>query len=478
MSGETDARSPPSFGASQSDDLDDTNPLPNGTLSIPHASDDVNVTCSGVSHALRSHRTLLGVCLLGVCAFIGTVGWSKPEMEGVEGAETHLAKRTKLALQKRDTPLMRSSVAELDDEDAPPQGNELPFPVVNMNDDSVPAGSGGGTVKAADALECRQSVINFVVNATDAKDECEGLKKAFDKTCNSDSSRQILEGKEQGGKAKKRRMLFDDRPSRSWHYQIYKASRWTRIMLVTSYNYLWGKDFFYAEDEVAGAAWEDAKYQVLNNYDTVILNEQRRSLEATPAEDQEERGTDDRTANQDAEPTPEPVETEPQKPKEKEVQHEKHIQSLTLPTSSQHVSGQMLSETLLLQGKDSQIKDAIKSAANQTNATLSDAAVDAVMQAKAVQDTEAVISAVLNDPTSVEARTCCASILNVFHENCDPADQEEVSDRKLFLIVFVIAFCGVVKSVIRHFKVRWLPEAAGCILVGGKSNTKDQLPII
>ena len=100
------------------------------------------------------------------------------------------------------------------------------------------------------------------------------------------------------------------------------------------------------------------------------------------------------------------------------------------------------------------------------------------MQAKAVQDTEAVISAVLNDPTSVEARTCCASILNVFHENCDPADQEEVSDRKLFLIVFVIAFCGVVKSVIRHFKVRWLPEAAGCILVGGKSNTKDQLPII
>jgi len=34
------------------------------------------------------------------------------------------------------------------------------------------------------------------------------------------------------------------------------------------------------------------------------------------------------------------------------------------------------------------------------------------------------------------------------------------------VIVFVITLCGLVKSVIRHFKIRWLPEAAGCILVG------------
>jgi hypothetical protein len=30
-----------------------------------------------------------------------------------------------------------------------------------------------------------------------------------------------------------------------------------------------------------------------------------------------------------------------------------------------------------------------------------------------------------------------------------------------------MACCGVVKSLIRHFRILWLPEAAGCILVGG-----------
>jgi hypothetical protein len=75
----------------------------------------------------------------------------------------------------------------------------------------------------------------------------------------------------------------------------------------------------------------------------------------------------------------------------------------------------------------------------------------------------------LNDPTSVEARTCCASILNVYHENCDSPEEEVVSDRKLFLVVFVIALCGMVKSVIRYYSIRWLPEAAGCILVGGEN---------
>jgi hypothetical protein len=74
---------------------------------------------------------------------------------------------------------------------------------------------------------------------------------------------------------------------------------------------------------------------------------------------------------------------------------------------------------------------------------------------------------VLNDPTSVEARTCCASILNVYHEHCDTTEGNDLSDSNLFIIVFIIAFCGLVKSLIRHFKIRWLPEAAGCILVGG-----------
>ena len=48
----------------------------------------------------------------------------------------------------------------------------------------------------------------------------------------------------------------------------------------------------------------------------------------------------------------------------------------------------------------------------------------------------------------------------------DNPDDEEYADRRLFVIVLVIALCGLIKSLIRHFKIRWLPEAGGCILVG------------
>ena len=74
----------------------------------------------------------------------------------------------------------------------------------------------------------------------------------------------------------------------------------------------------------------------------------------------------------------------------------------------------------------------------------------------------------MNDPKSIEARTCCASILSVFHEHCDPTTTgvEDYSDRRLLVVVFVITVCGVVKSLIRHLNIRWLPEAGGCILVG------------
>mmetsp|Transcript_29234 Transcript_29234/g.44218 ORF Transcript_29234/g.44218 Transcript_29234/m.44218 type:complete len:559 (+) Transcript_29234:28-1704(+) len=108
---------------------------------------------------------------------------------------------------------------------------------------------------------------------------------------------------------------------------------------------------------------------------------------------------------------------------------------------------------------------AMKTISNKTQ-NLTEAAVDAVTSSKAIQDTTAAVSALLNDPTSIEARVCCASILNVFHEICDTTAEEHVSDRQLFLIVAVLALCGMVKSIIRHSKIRWLPEAGGCVLVG------------
>ena len=141
--------------------------------------------------------------------------------------------------------------------------------------------------------------------------------------------------------------------------------------------------------------------------------------------------------------------------------------NLALPTNLAHVSEKMLSETLMLQQED-KIIASVKAVQNVTNTTKSKAAVKAAASAKAVGDAVDYVSSVLNDPTSVEARTCCTSILNVFHEICSVDEEEELSDSRLFIVVVVIAFCGLVKSLIRHFQIRWLPEAAGCILVGGK----------
>lgn len=335
---------------------------------------------------------------------------------------------------------------------------DLPFPVVVTVDD--PDVSHAST-KAADALECRASVIAFVINATDAKDECDGLKKAFDKTCNSDSTQEIIDkSNEKNAKknaaaaaaaaataasgSQRRRKLFENQPDTSlrWRVLAHQTYRWLARRVMS-----WKQeDFFYAEESVF-SEWDDANYQVKKGIDRIVHKQTiHRILEKSSIE----------TTQEEIE-VPVTVVVKPDKPK----------QSLTLPTSQEHVSGKMLSETLFLQNEDA-IQSAIRTAANHTNVTLNEAAVDAVISAKAVQDTTAVVSAVLNDPKSVEARTCCTSILNVFHENCDQKEEETVSDKKLFLIVFVIAFCGMVKSMIRHFRIRWLPEAAGCILVGGE----------
>jgi hypothetical protein len=135
--------------------------------------------------------------------------------------------------------------------------------------------------------------------------------------------------------------------------------------------------------------------------------------------------------------------------------------SLDLPFASGHVSEKVMGEALMLQQGDKLIEKATNH--TSTNAAKSEAAASS----KAVSDASAAVSAVLNDPSSIEARTCCASILNVYHDNCSTDVDDQVSDSRLFFVVFVMALCGMVKSLIRHFKILWLPEAAGCIIVGG-----------
>jgi hypothetical protein len=381
-----------------------------------------------------------------------------------------------------------------------------PLLIINNDDDQVPTGivkfrSGGNFLHASDALECRESVISFVINATDGKDECDGLKRAFDKTCNSDASEEATSKQQQheGGDSqdeqrRRRRLLFaasqPETIRQRWQLLVFQTSRWITSNFVYPLLYVISPkrpSIFFAEDAVAGNSWQDAQYLVENNLVDMMHKKLSRRLKSTDDEDKDAKDAKDEQhefedahdksskekkisevvefreddQNEDKEKEENPATKEPK------AVVEKPKQSLTLPTSNQHMSGTMLSETLLLQKEDT-VKIAMKAAANHTtNATTNEAADDPAASSKAVQDATAAVSAVLNDPSSVEARTCCASILNVFHENCDTPDQEVVSDRKLFLIVFVIAICGMVKSLIRHYQIRWLPEAAGCILVGG-----------
>lgn len=338
-----------------------------------------------------------------------------------------------------------------------------PLLIVDNNNDEVPNNiwTSATGLHASDALECRQSVINFVINATDGKDECNGLKRAFDKTCNADSPADVINK----GHRRRRRLMAEKITSiagikkryQGFVFDLFASVRqgFKKLMIKKQESHL-----FFIEDLLVGRAYRDAKYVVENDLDKVV----HRALTTVDAGQQNGENSV-RHLQEEVFGEDHPSLIGDQANRTKHVVKQKH--SLTLPTSNAHISEKILSETLMLQ-KDDTIDLAMKTISNKTQ-NLTEAAVDAVTSSKAIQDTTAAVSALLNDPTSIEARVCCASILNVFHELCDTTAEEHVSDRQLFLIVAVLALCGMVKSIIRHLKIRWLPEAGGCVLVGGKN---------
>jgi hypothetical protein len=479
---------------------------------------DIDEIASSSSSFLNNRRLFVGTMFFAM-VIVGSslIGYSggngvldprrhtKPKLVDVDGPPLSLGasdgvsgkalKSSKTKKRRRRMFKSGESVENNDDADA------KPLLVVDANDDQIPNGvsqdsifgSANTVLHASEALECRESVISFVINATDGKDECDGLKRAFDKTCNSDAP-EVDASKEQGQPAKQqseperqRRLLFESSQPVLLHRKlkalVFKTCWWFQARLVRPLLPQSPVAFF-AEDEVTGSAWSKAQYLVDHGLDTMVHMDLSRRLkneadfeeEIASAEGMNATMSLSQTENQEEleeineqeeEKALDEVESEPIVPEGTATKKPKPKQSLTLPTANQHVSDTMLGETLLLQKEDT-IQKFFDAIVNQTNITLNEAAVDAAASSKAVQEATAAVSAVLNDPTSVEARTCCASILNVFHENCDTPDEEVVSDKKLFLIVFVLAFCGMVKSLIRHFQIRWLPEAAGCILVGGK----------
>lgn len=325
----------------------------------------------------------------------------------------------------------------------------------------------------SELLECRASVVAFVINATDVRDECDGLRRAFDKTCSV-----VHQGDSGGGVAAVAGAgAHDPRQHEGQRRRLSERGRPRLPSLVP--EALWTK-----VGRAGRRLWDGDQPKTTN----------RTLREASPS-DKHGQSTERKLD-----------EVVPEEPPVQQQKHEQPMVSLNIPTADKHISEEMLADALLLQEADTQAtqqqqpseqqshqdseqapgelahaKDQPPQSQNvapepvaNSNVTAVSPAADAAIQdaaesAGAIRTAvETVKNSMNKDPKSVEARTCCASILSVFHEHCDPTTTgvEDYSDRRLLVVVFVITVCGMVKSLIRHLGIRWLPEAGGCILVG------------
>jgi hypothetical protein len=370
------------------------------------------------------------------------------------------------------------------------------FPIIQNTDDNIPMAAGGSVIHAADALLCRDSVLDYVINATDLKDECDGLKRAYTQTCSSDGDDDTKP--EKSSRERQRRLGTQENAVIYWQQHLSRWSHYFRSWWfessMTTHRFLskdknpdageesvtegeqrWefslddrggNEKMFDDGNDMSGLSFdENSEF----NFPATFHDGVRRKAKARRKAKYKKSGnqhTDDQE-NEASSPKTKPlatVDTEQDKEfKNATKAIKKPLANLALPVTTKHVSEKMLTETLMLQ----QNNKLMKAVVNQTNHTVTEAQADAAVSSKAVSDAAHMVSNILNDPTSVEARTCCTSILNTFHETCSVNDEEELSDRRLFVGVAVIALCGLVKSLIRHYHIRWLPEAAGCIMVGG-----------
>ncbi|KAL3793744.1 hypothetical protein HJC23_013306 [Cyclotella cryptica] len=399
------------------------------------------------------------------------------------------------------------------------------IPIIHADDDTLPSNAEAldaytNSLPASDALECRASVIAFVINATDVRDECEGLRKAFDKTCsvNSNVAASGTGGNVAGSSGSgsvvsaRRRLKRWGIPSvmtRKWLIEKsdWSVSQWLwrmRFDLLARQSWIsrWIRGdaedaFLFAEEELATeAVWNEARAMVDIGVDlqalandlmiytkTPIHRHLMKSLDPNiPSEAGksvisivEERKAEDALTSEEEAPVP--TKREEDTPKI----------SLMIPTADEHMSDEMLNDALLLQeaktivdpkplpvSQEATPQEKLQEPQDEPKPTVGnntaseEAARDASESAEAIRTATEAVKNMMMDPKSVEARTCCASILSVFHEHCDPTTTgiEDYSDRKLLVIVFVVTVCGMVKSLIRFFNIRWLPEAGGCILVG------------
>jgi NhaP-type Na+/H+ or K+/H+ antiporter len=376
------------------------------------------------------------------------------------------------------------------------EGDEF-LPVVHADDESLPANADEldaytHLLPASEALECRASVVAFVINATDVKDECDGLRKAFDKTCSVHNQPSGGAPPAAGAGTQRNRRL-----------QELKKDRNKRMLSDWGKPHLWNliPGAFRREVRKAGGRMVSHYRRRRLGEGTNVMKRSNRTLyevgggKAMPLPSTEQRKME--------EATQEEPDDAPSVQQEQKQEQAPPLISLNIPTADKHISEQTLHDALLLQQSsdtkpmkasatsldtqapqqpvqltppleaqsqhDEQSQDVIPAMVNPNiTAESAEAIQDAAESSAAIRNAVDGVKSSMNDPKSIEARTCCASILSVFHEHCDPTTTgvEDYSDRRLLVVVFVITVCGMVKSLIRHLHIRWLPEAGGCILVG------------
>jgi hypothetical protein len=321
----------------------------------------------------------------------------------------------------------------------------FPFIFDNANDDDeVPRAAAGAVQTAAEALLCPDSVVDYVINATDLKDECDGLRKVFSKYCADTEGPSMQDGD---------RRRLSEYNQETIHAETNPVIVWQfRLRYVVQSVQQWWRPVDYYDSVAMNQRFESSPFS-----DTVFDQSHRRLAEENAVGKQflkDDSSAEAKKGGRSMEKSQASIKDRPK-------------MSLDLPIKGR-LSQKALSESLLLHQDDKAVFASVKAAQNSTNTTEKAAATDATASLKAVSDANKLVSSVLNDPTSVEARACCTSVLSVYHEICSVDEEDALSDKQLFIVVAVIVVCGLVKSLIRHFQIRWLPEAAGCVLVGGK----------
>lgn len=244
----------------------------------------------------------------------------------------------------------------------------------------------------AEKLMCPKYVVEFVINATDTKDECDGLRKAYDFVCNGSKSQ-----------------TTDEKPP--------NTSIHRRLMGVLFVDW----KAYYKKHRVQ--QYESSANLVIGGYHRGLLEDEGSQSDISPE-------------NEDFHTPLSPV----------------------LPSDDEdEIADEIAAGALSL---NADLVDIPQTIMEDETPGISGTTVNQSDHISTVQQVSSVI------PPVYETQTCCKSILQVFHELCDSGDDEGYDDKRLFVIVLVIALCGMVKSLIRHFHIRWLPEAGGCILVG------------